>query len=137
MRWALDERAERAQVLDHALDPCDRAAGAVGPLGVVVQRDDLGLEQLEEAVRLDLDAAGLVRTASADEIAQPFGPGSPGPPPVPALKHSAHQPSSTEQCSAPLSTAFIPLVPEASIGRTGVLSHTSAPCTSDRARAMS
>ena len=33
--------------------------------------------------------------------------------------------------------AFMPLVPEASIGRRGVLSHTSTPWTSVRAEPMS
>ena len=69
-------------------------------------------------------------TDSADEIAQPFGPSLSRPPSrssEPARKHSAHQPSSTEQCIAPFMTAFMPLVPDASIGRTGVLSQMSAP----------
>ena len=79
----------------------------------------------------------LAQPDSADEIAQPFGSAPGSAPRSPGSKHSAHQPSSTEQCSAPFITAFMPLVPEASIGRTGVLSHTSAPWTSERASAMS
>jgi hypothetical protein len=75
-------------------------------------------------------------TASAELIAQPFGPVASGSS-SPDEKHSAHQPSSTEQWRAPLNTAFMPDVPEASMGRTGVLSQTSAPWTSERARAMS
>ena len=57
--------------------------------------------------------------------------------PTVASWHSSHQPSSTEQFSPPLNTDFIPLVPHASMGRTGVLSHTSHPSTSMRATEMS
>ena len=106
---------------------------------VVVQRHDLGLEQLEQAVGLDLDAT-MTRPSidSADEIAQPLAPSSPSASAsVPDRKHSAHHPSRTEQCSAPFITAFMPLVPDASMGRTGVFSQMSAPWTRARARAMS
>ena len=50
---------------------------------------------------------------------------------------SSHQPSRIEQLSAPLSAAFSPLVPLASMGRRGVFSHTSLPWYSMRATAMS
>ena len=50
---------------------------------------------------------------------------------------SAHQPSRIEQFSAPLSAAFIPEVPDASIGRSGVFSQTSTPWTSRRASVIS
>ena len=40
---------------------------------------------------------------------------------------SAHQPSSTLTFRAPFMAAFMPLVPLCSIGRRGVLSHTSTP----------
>ena len=53
----------------------------------------------------------------ADEIAQPLAPSN----------ISSHQPSRIEQLRAPLRAAFSPLVPLASIGRRGVLSHTSLP----------
>ena len=43
-------------------------------------------------------------TVSADEMAQP----------TPGLKHSSHQPSSTEQLRAPFMAAFMPDVPHAS-----------------------
>jgi hypothetical protein len=36
-----------------------------------------------------------------------------------------------------LAAAFMPLVPEASLGRRGVFNHTSTPCTMARATAMS
>jgi hypothetical protein len=54
-----------------------------------------------------------------------------------ACQASAHQPASTETFRAPLAAAFIPLVPLASRGRRGVLSHTSTPLTSARAMRMS
>ena len=38
---------------------------------------------------------------------------------------SSHQPSGTLMFSTALAAAFIPLVPEASLGRSGVFSHTS------------
>ena len=60
-------------------------------------------------------------------MAQPFVPSN----------HSSHQPSRIEQLSAPLSAAFMPLVPHASWGRRGVFSHTSQPWISARATAMS
>ena len=52
-------------------------------------------------------------------------------------KHSSHQPSRMLQFKAPLSAAFIPLVPHASSGRRGLLSHTSQPWYMVRATAMS
>ncbi len=46
------------------------------------------------------------------------------------MQPSIHQPSSTLSDGTPLSAAFIPLVPEASIGGWGVFSHTSTPAVS-------
>jgi len=40
---------------------------------------------------------------------------------------SIHQPSSTLRLGTPFNAAFIPLVPLASIGGSGVLSHRSTP----------
>ena len=66
-------------------------------------------------------------TDSADEIAHP----------TPGRKHSSHQPSRTEQFRAPFMAAFMPEVPQASWGRSGVFSHTSAPCSRCREIPMS
>ncbi|MMZ65587.1 hypothetical protein D1872_279980 [compost metagenome] len=52
-------------------------------------------------------------------MTQPFSP----------LYPSGHQPSSAEKCSVPLIAAFIPLVPHASIGMSGLFSQTSTPRT--------
>jgi len=60
-------------------------------------------------------------------IAQPFSPSY----------ISSHQPSSTERFREPLMAAFIPEVPQASSGRSGLLSQTSHPGKSVRAIAMS
>ena len=50
---------------------------------------------------------------------------------------SSHQPSRTDRLSAPFIAAFIPEVPDASRGRSGVFNQTSHPATSRRASAMS
>jgi hypothetical protein len=50
---------------------------------------------------------------------------------------SSHHPSRTEAFSTPFIAAFIPEVPDASKGRSGVLSQTSTPLTSSRARSRS
>ena len=84
---------------------------------VVEQRDDLALEQLEQAVGLHLVAVIDVGDALGEELAQPLLPSN----------ISSHQPSRMEQLRAPLRAAFSPLVPLASIGRRGVFSHTSLP----------
>jgi hypothetical protein len=68
-----------------------------------------------------------VRWSSAP-IAQPV---------TPSIQASIHQPSSTLRFSPPFTAAFIPLVPEASIGGSGVLSQMSAPPTMILASAMS
>jgi hypothetical protein len=47
--------------------------------------------------------------------------------PLVPSKASSHHPSRIEQLRAPLSAAFSPLVPQASMGRRGVFSHTSQP----------
>ena len=56
-------------------------------------------------------------TPSAVGIAQPFWPSN----------HSSHQPSRMERFSPPLSAAFMPDVPQASSGRSGLFSQTSQP----------
>ena len=66
-------------------------------------------------------------TPSAEGISQPF----------PPSYHSSHQPSRTETLSPPFSAAFMPEVPQASSGRSGLFSHTSQPCTSACAMSMS
>ena len=50
---------------------------------------------------------------------------------------STHQPSSTLSEGTPLNAAFMPLVPLASSGSSGVFSQTSTPATTVRASAMS
>jgi hypothetical protein len=60
-------------------------------------------------------------------MAQPFSP----------LKPSSHQPSRMLTDGIPLIAAFIPDVPEASIGRRGLLSQMSTPPTRNRAMRMS
>ena len=64
---------------------------------------------------------------SAVGMAQPFCPSY----------ISSHHPSRTERLSPPLIAAFIPEVPHASSGRSGLLSHTSHPGNRTRAMAMS
>jgi hypothetical protein len=54
---------------------------------------------------------------SAVGMAQPFCPSN----------HSSHQPSRMERFSPPLSADFIPEVPHASSGRSGLFSQTSHP----------
>ncbi len=52
--------------------------------------------------------------------------------PLRPLNASGHQPSSTLKFSPPLGGSFIPLVPLASSGRSGLFSHKSTPCVSRR-----
>lgn len=66
-------------------------------------------------------------TPSADGISQPFSPSY----------HSSHQPSRMDRFSPPLSALFMPEVPQASSGRSGLFSHTSQPQYSNRAIDMS
>ena len=66
-------------------------------------------------------------TPSAVGIAQPFSPSY----------ISSHQPSSTDRFRHPLSAAFIPDVPHASSGRSGLFSQTSQPGYRSSAMAMS
>ena len=58
-------------------------------------------------------------SVSRPPMAQPLSPVQP----------SSHQPSSTEQLTTPFMAAFMPLVPDASSGRRGLLSQTSTPWT--------
>ncbi len=44
-------------------------------------------------------------------------------PVTPSMWPSTHQPSSTDRLGTPLNAAFMPLVPEASSGGSGVFSH--------------
>ena len=66
-------------------------------------------------------------TSSADGIAQPFSPSN----------HSSHQPSRTDRLRPPFSADFMPEVPHASSGRSGLFSHTSQPWTMAAASSMS
>ena len=61
-------------------------------------------------------------------MAQPF---------TPCSHASGHQPSRIEQFSTPFIAAFMPDVPQASSGRIGLFSQTSAPRVSARPSAMS
>ncbi len=61
--------------------------------------------------------SGSVPTPSAVGMAQPKS----------GWNHSSHQPSSTDRLRHPLSAAFIPLVPHASSGLSGLFSQTSQP----------
>ena len=84
------------------------------------------------------------RRARAGRLASWSGPSLPSPiaqPVTPCSQPSGHQPSRTDRLSTPFIAAFMPEVPHASIGRRGVLSHTSqprveqprrAPCRSSR-----
>ena len=56
---------------------------------------------------------------------------------TPCSHPSGHQPSRTLKFRQPFMAAFIPDVPDASIGRRGVLSHTSQPRVRRRPSAMS
>jgi hypothetical protein len=56
-------------------------------------------------------------TPSAVGMAQPFWPSN----------HSSHQPSRIDRLSPPFSAAFMPDVPHASSGRSGLFSQTSQP----------
>ena len=66
-------------------------------------------------------------TPEADGIAQPFSPSY----------HSSHHPSRIDRFSPPFSALFIPEVPQASNGRSGLFSQTSQPQYSGRAIDMS
>jgi hypothetical protein len=58
-------------------------------------------------------------------------------PVTPSIQPSDHQPSSTLRFGTPLKAAFMPLVPDASHGGSGVFSQTSTPETIAAASAMS
>jgi len=64
---------------------------------------------------------------SADGIAQPNS----------SSYHSSHQPSRMDKFKAPFSAAFMPDVPHASYGRSGLFSQTSQPGYIGCASAMS
>src|SRR5574341_2391145 len=70
--------------------------------------------------RLAYNALASPPLAVSDQspIAQPL---------PPSMHPSIHHPSSTLRLGTPLNAAFIPLVPEASSGRSGVFSQTSDP----------
>ncbi len=57
------------------------------------------------------------RSPSADGISQPKA----------GSNHSSHQPSRMDRLAAPFSAAFMPEVPHASYGRSGLFIHTSQP----------
>ena len=88
-------------------------------VALVERRQHLVLEEVEKAAA----SRASVVSASSDSspgIAQPFRPSYP----------SAHQPSRMLSCRTPLKVAFIPLVPLASMGLRGRLTHRSQPATS-------
>ncbi len=64
-----------------------------------------------------LSGSSTPSLSSAVGIAQPLRPSY----------HSSHQPSRTDRLRQPLSAAFIPEVPQASSGRSGLFSQTSQP----------
>ena len=73
-------------------------------------------------------ATGLKRPASASSSSSALSPRRPMAQPVTPSRHpSIHQPSGTLNDGTPLRAAFMPLVPEASWGRLGVLSQMSTP----------
>ena len=71
--------------------------------------------------------SGSMVGSSAEGIAQPLWPSY----------SSSHQPSRIDRLRQPLRAAFMPLVPQASYGRSGLLSQTSDPATRVLAMAMS
>jgi hypothetical protein len=76
---------------------------------------------------LKSESAPLAVDGLAVGIAQPLSPSY----------ISSHQPSSTDRLRPPLMAAFMPEVPQASSGRSGLFSQTSQPGNSVRAMAMS
>ena len=106
---------------DGALHPRIHARGNRSHrLALEEERNDLALEQVVEQLGLDARRRSPSVYSSPRPIAHPTS--------LPWSRHaSAHQPSSTLTFSAPLAAAFMPLVPLASSGRRGVLSHTSTP----------
>src|SRR5215203_4487043 len=97
--------AERTDRVLHSGNPLPRQSVAVA---VVVQRDDFVAQRFHQRL-----------CVSPRPIAKPLWPSY----------ASAHHPSRMDRFRPPFSTTFCPLVPEASSGRRGVLSHTSTPCT--------
>ena len=102
-----DERAQRAQ---GGLHPPHPPAGHRSPRPSWNSGHDLGLEQLEEAVGLELGAPVLVGLVLGRGDGPPVGPGRPGGSTRPTSRRGS------SSCRAPLSTAFMPLVPHASMG---------------------
>ena len=86
-------------------------------------------EAFAGAVREVIERLGVTEVISLASVpmAQPLVPSKP----------SGHQPSRIEKLSPPWALTFWPLVPEASMGRRGLLSHTSQPETSMRPTSMS
>ena len=77
-------------------------------------------------------SSASVEATSVDSV----GSGPIDQPVKPSICPSIHQPSSTLKFITPLCAAFMPLVPDASRGLMGVLSHTSTPETIFMARSM-
>ena len=96
------------RVADH-LDPALRQAAVVD---VVEPGDDLVLDDVVDRLRLEVVAPLGSPVASAEGISQPNA----------GSNHSSHQPSRMERLAAPFSAAFMPDVPQASYGRSGLFS---------------
>ena len=78
-----------------------------------------------------LSRAGSTQPTASGEVAVVRAPQGAKGPVLP------DQPSGTETCSTPLQAAFMPEVPEASMGQVGVFSQASTPRTSRRATDVS
>ena len=93
----------------------------------------VAIEQgLEGILRLGIERRRVLRRAVAASARTPLVDHHDQTVP-PSMHPSRHQPSRTLRLSPPLSAAFIPLAPDASIGGSGGFSHTSTPATLCRA----
>jgi amino acid transporter len=82
-------------------------------------------------------AVYAVASAASQPGSSPCSRPSPRAQPTSGDQASAHQPSSSERLSPPLTRSFMPLVPLVSQGRRGVLTRRSTPCTRSAATARS
>ena len=99
----------------HLVDP---GRGQPVRVALVVARDDLLLEEPVQVLR---------RRTSPGRPRRRSSPGRRSPSRCRRVQPSSHQPSRTLKLTPPLTAAFIPLVPDASSGRRGLLSQTSTP----------
>ena len=108
----------------HALDPGRRhlRAVAAGPVDRRAERPRFRASRTARSRR-----RRPVRPSVSSPIVNP----------APSREASSHQPSRTDRLRAPFIAAFMPDVPEASNGRIGLFSQTSAPETRRRASRMS